>query len=34
MRWAGVDYFRVMAIMGHWNMEVLKRYHTTDPDDW
>jgi hypothetical protein len=33
MRRAGVDYFRIMAITGHWTMEVFKRYHTIDQDD-
>ena len=33
MRWAGVDYFRIMAITGHKTMSVFKRYNTVDHQD-
>jgi integrase len=33
MRWAGVEYFRIMAITGHRTMDVFKRYRTIDQDD-
>jgi hypothetical protein len=33
LRWAGVDYFRILAITGHKTMSAFKRYHTIDHQD-